>query len=158
MITRTHTAMAAAAAAAILSLAACDHATPVHTAAAKPKTCTQQYAALVRGPGGKVLREINKSLSQLRGDSASDDIPATLADARAMGTEAREAGKYPVPRCADPAGYWPRALAEMRAMGDDAGMRGSAETELETATGPIGRMVRLIKRFSAELDQTAPPY
>lgn len=124
-----------------------------HTAAAaKPLTCKQQYTAWKTGP---VRPKAQQLVSDARALSKSnDDIPVMTSDLKALGADAAAMEAYPMPRCADPKGYWPQYLADIKAAGDNAGST-SGLGGLLLAEAPMKNVKQLQSKLSAELVKTA---
>jgi hypothetical protein len=59
---------------------------------------------------GKIIREINAELAALGSRRQLGDIPTTLRAIRDLDADARAFRKGTMPKCADPAGYWARAM------------------------------------------------
>lgn len=124
----------------------------VHSAAAP--TCHQQYESWKAGPVSGIKATMNADLASLQSASDSADIPAMTSALRQLGQAAGQLRQYPMPACADPAGYWPRVVADMKAAGDNAGA-GSGLGALLTAVAPIRAAQPLEAKLRAELARTA---
>ena len=73
---------------------------------------------------------------------------------RSSGRDAGQLEQYPMPACADPAGYWTQMLADLKAAGDNAGAT-SGLGGLITAMAPAEKVKPLDTELSAELARTA---
>lgn len=148
-------------AAGVLCLAACGTTSvPSATGSASPHvtaspvSCRQQYLAWRNGPA---LPEGKKLVAMLRKVSAAGavmDIPQIDEALRKGGEAAASAGRYPAPRCADPAGYWRQLLARVHAAGDDAGAGGSGLSSLILAEVPLKSVPQIQRELSAEIERT----
>lgn len=122
---------------------------------AKPLTCKQQYQQWKTGPAGAIAkRTLTADDSALTSAANSDDIPAMNSALGKLGNDATQLGQYPMPPCADPAGYWPQMLAGLKAAGDNAGST-SGLGGLLTAMAPMEKVKALEVKLSAELARTA---
>jgi hypothetical protein len=121
---------------------------------AKPLTCKQQYAAWKTGPARDLAqRTLGPDGKALQSAANSEDIPATVAALKTIGNDAIRLQQYPMPACADPAGYWTRMLADMKAAGDNAGSA-SGLGALVAAMAPMQQAQPLEAKLSAELKRT----
>jgi hypothetical protein len=123
-------------------------------AAGKPLTCAQQYANWKNGPANAGGKQVAKDASALSTAGRSEDIAEMDADLKAIGTDATALEAYPMPQCADPAGYWMQYLADMKAAGDNAGT-GSGLGGLLLAEAPLKNLSSTQSKLSAELAKTA---
>lgn len=117
-------------------------------ATAKPQTCPQQFAAWKNGAAnapGKRLENESAAVSK-----SNDDIPVMVSALKAMGADAAVLQGYPMPGCADPKGYWPQYLADIKAAGDNAGSA-SGFSGLLLAEAPLKNIKTLQAKLSAEL-------
>jgi hypothetical protein len=62
------------------------------------------------------------ALNGLQSAGKSDDINLMRGALRRAGILAHQLQAYPMPRCADPAGYWAQTVADIRADGDTPGL------------------------------------
>jgi hypothetical protein len=120
---------------------------------ARPETCGQQYAAWKTGPAGagadKMIAEMRKAESAAN----AEDIPETDADLKAAGKDSAALRAYPMPSCADPSGYWPQILADIKTGGDKAGSA-SALGGMILAMAPLKKVQPLEAKLDAELKRT----
>jgi hypothetical protein len=120
---------------------------------ARPQTCGQQYAAWKAGPAGA---EADKMIAETRrAESAANagHIPETDADLKAAGNDSAALRAHPVPACADPSGYWPQILADIKAGGDKVGSA-SGLGGMTLAIAPVKKVQPLEARLGAELKRT----
>jgi hypothetical protein len=82
------------------------------------------------------------------------DLPATDAALRKAGKAAVVLEGFPIPRCADPHGYWKSILAHVKAAGDDAGSGSSSLGNLIIAEVPLKKVPGLETKLTAELKGT----
>jgi hypothetical protein len=122
-------------------------------AAAKPETCRQQFGQWENGPAKAAGKKWVADLRKVQSAENAVDIPETLAALKAAGKDAVALQAYPMPACADPAGYWPQALTYLKAAGDNAGSA-SGISGLMTAVAPLKKMKPLESELSAELART----
>jgi hypothetical protein len=126
-----------------------------HSGAAKPLTCKQQYTAWKTGSAGALAKStFGADDAALTAAGKSEDIPAMDAALKKFGSDAAQLQAYPMPACADPAGYWPQMLADIKAAGDNAGST-SGLGGLVTAMAPLQKLKQLEAKLSAELVRTA---
>lgn len=123
-------------------------------ASAGPLTCAQQYTAWKTGPARAGADRLKADLSAFSAAGKSEDIPEMDSGLKAMGADATAMESYPMPKCADPAGYWPQTLAAMKASGDNAGSA-SGLGGLILAEAPLKNAAPLESKLSAELAKTA---
>lgn len=121
----------------------------------KPLTCAQQYQAWKTGPADILAkRTFGPDDTALTAAGNSDDIPAMDSALAKLGQDAGQLEQYPMPACADPAGYWTQMLADLKAAGDNAGAT-SGLGGLITAMAPAEKVKPLDTELSAELARTA---
>lgn len=63
---------------------------------------------------------LTSDLNTVQAKAAAEDIPATRTAMVAVGADARQLSAYKMPACADPAGYYPKWIAALEAVGDNA--------------------------------------
>lgn len=126
-----------------------------HTAAAaKPLTCKQQYANWKNGAAHAPAKNLVNTLKAIQSTGANEDIPADLASIKKLVPAATALQAYPMPACADPKGYWPKILTELKAAGDNAGTA-SGLGGLLVAEEPLKKVPPLETKLNAELAKTA---
>lgn len=118
-----------------------------------PQTCAQQYAAWKGGPGAAGAKAIEADASALSTAGNTSDIKDMDTALGKIGTDAAADEAYPMPACADPAGYWPQALAEMKAAGDNASVTPGLGGLL-TAEAPLKPLPGIEDKLKAELERT----
>jgi hypothetical protein len=120
---------------------------------AGPLTCGQQYAQWQGGPAGAGTAKVLADVRRVHDAAAIEDITTMDARLKAAGADAAALLSYPVPACADPAGYWSQALTEIKAAGDNAtAARDLADMIL--AAEPLKRVPPLEGKLGAELERT----
>ena len=136
MMIKRACALAAGVAAAGLLVAGCGggSAPPAHTAAAKPKTCAQQYSAWRNGQHAAKFTAFTAALKSVTEQANAEDFPGITAALEKAGKIAGELAATPPPKCADPAGYFGKMLARVEAAGDNA----RAASGLTRADGGAG--------------------
>jgi hypothetical protein len=149
----THRHYGALAGAALLVTAGCSAAGGGSSAAAQPAalTCKQQYQAWRTGPANPDGQKLQRDAAAIA--SADDDIPVMASDLKAVGADAAALEAYPMPKCADPAGYWLQYLAAMKAAGDNAGTA-SGLGALLLAAVPLKQVPGIQDKLNAELAKT----
>jgi hypothetical protein len=147
----------AAIAAASIALSACGSSasTPaaVKPAAAKPLTCRQQYDTWSHGPARAPVKKLEAGLSATVRAASATDIPLMTAGLKKAAAGARAGARYPMPKCADPKGYFPRFLARIRAAGDNAGSS-SGLGSLLLAGASLKGLKKIERKLGAELKRT----
>jgi len=123
-------------------------------AAAKPLTCAQQYANWKNGPAQARGRQLANDASALSTAGKNQDIAEMDADLKAIGADAAALEAYPMPQCADPAGYWAQYLTAVKAAGDNAGTA-SGLGGLLLAEAPLKNVSAIQSKLTAELAKTA---
>jgi hypothetical protein len=123
--------------------------------AAAPPSCHQQYENWRLHSGQLTyVDKISADLAKLQTDSTAEDIPKTRADMVAAGGDARSLSAYKMPACADPAGYYPKWLAALGAVGDNA-KSATGLGSLVLAMAPLKQVETLTTRLAGELHRTA---
>jgi hypothetical protein len=121
----------------------------------KPLTCPQQFAAWRTGPANAIAKgPLTADLNAAQSAAKAEDIPKTNSALKAVGADAQHLEAYPMPACADPAGYWPQYLAELTAAGDNAGSSPGL-AGLMTAMAPLQQLKPIEATLDAELARTA---
>ena len=123
-------------------------------AAAGPLTCAQQYTAWKNGPANADGKQLEAAAASLSADGKTEDIPAMDADLKTLGTDAARLEAYPMPACADPAGYWEQYLGQMKAAGDNAGTA-TGLGGLILAEAPLKQVPAIQSKLTTELAKTA---
>jgi hypothetical protein len=115
-------------------------------------TCAQQYQAWKTGPANAPGKQLQADAATL--SKAGEDIPVMTRGLQAVGADATALEAYPMPQCADPAGYWQQYLAAMKAAGDNAGSA-SGLGGIILAEAPLKQVPAIQSKLSAELAKTA---
>lgn len=123
-------------------------------AAATTASCPQQYQAWKTGPARAKAKQMVTALNGLQSAGKSDDINLMRGALRRAGMLAHQLQAYPMPHCADPAGYWAQTIADIRAGGDNAGAA-SGLVGLIAAEVPLKKVPPLERKLQAELKTTA---
>jgi hypothetical protein len=122
--------------------------------AATTASCRQQYQAWKTGPAKATAKQLVRALNGVQAAGNSDDINLMRGALRRAGILAHQLQANPIPHCADPAGYWPQTLADIRASGDNAGAA-SGLVGLIAAEVPLKKVPPLEHKLQAELKGTA---
>jgi hypothetical protein len=150
---------------AVLVLAGCGVASssfpaaaPSHSAspaAVAAVSCRQQYETWKHSaPALAAVRRMKTALNQVSAAASAEDIPLMSAALHRAGRQASALStRYPMPRCADPRGYWPLALARITAAGDNAASA-SGLGALLLAEAPLQTVPGIEKRLTVELNRT----
>jgi hypothetical protein len=153
---------AAAALAAGLTLMACGSgggsAAPAPSApppSAPASACLQQYRSWNAGPAHPAGETLVAALNALQTASSESDATDTGADLKNAATAASALGRYPIPSCADPKGYWRAVLVRIQAAAEGAGTAKGHQT-LVAAQGALKDMPSLDLKLANELRQTVP--
>lgn len=128
-------------------------AAPAAAAVAKTETCKQQYAAWKTSPARAGVNKMGAAMQKVQSAADAGDIPETDSDLKAAGNDAAALRAYPMPACADPAGYWPRILTDIKAGGDNAGSS-TGLGGMILAMEPLKKVGPLEKKMHAELKRT----
>jgi len=121
--------------------------------AAKPLTCKQQYDAWKTGPARAQAMQLKADLSKISAAGNAEDITAMTSALKTTGADATALEQYPMPACADPAGYWEQVLTRIKAAGDNAGSA-SGLSALILAEAPLQGVSGLEAKLTAELKRT----
>jgi hypothetical protein len=101
-----------------------------------------------------VGNELVKQLHAIQAAAKVADIPRTVTALKDAGRGAAALEAYPIPRCADPHGYWQQVLTLIRSAADNA-QTGSGLGALLLALVPLKQIPPLEIKLGAELKQTA---
>lgn len=142
--------------AAVAALAACGShaASPAAAAPSAPASCHQQYTAWKTGPARAEAEKLTPALNAVQSAASSDDIALMSSGLKQAGSIAHRLQAYPIPACADPAGYWKQILADIRASGDNAGTAAGL-AGLLAAEVPLKKVPGLEGQMQTELKSTA---
>lgn len=119
----------------------------------QPLTCAQQYANWKSGPASAAAEKAQADASSLSAAGNLDDIIGMVSAIEAVGADAGALQRYPMPACADPAGYWSQVLAELKAAGGNAGTS-SGLGALLLAVAPLRQLPATQAKLDAELTTT----
>ena len=124
-------------------------------AATPPQACLQQYRSWNSGPEHAAGENLVTALNSLEAAISGSDAATTSAALQDAGQAAKVLALYPIPKCADPKGYWHAGLVRIQAA---AGNAGSAKGQqvLTLAEGALKQMPVLDRQLAAELKQTVP--
>ena len=123
-------------------------------AAATTASCRQQYQAWKYGPARPDGKKLAAALNGVQSAGTSDDITLMRAGLKRAGRIAHRLQAYPMPHCADPAGYWAQTVADIRASGDNAGAA-TGLMGLIAAEVPLKKVPALEHKLQAEVKSTA---
>lgn len=144
---------AAAAIAAVMSLAACGQSAGTSSAAAAKPTCHQQYETWKHGPPKAVADELVSKLKAVQSVASAQDILHMNSAISTVGKAATTLRSYPIPRCADPKGYYDTFLSRIIAAGDNA-RPASGLGGLLLHMAPLRTLPGIQSQLIAELNQT----
>src|SRR5215831_18842619 len=124
-------------------------------ASTPPQVCLQQYRSWNSGPEHAAGENLVTALNSLESALLGSDVATTGAALQDAGQAAKVLALYPIPKCADPKGYWHAGLVRIQAA---AGNAGSAKGQqvLTLAEGALKQMPMLDRQLAAELKQTVP--
>ena len=138
-------------------LAACGQAPATTAAAAKPAaatssppSCRQLYETWKHST---VPTRLQSALDKVDSAGTNDDFPQLESALKAAGPDAVAVQSDPVPRCADPAGYYGQVLAKIVAAADNARSQ-SGLGSLMLAEVPLKTLPAIGAKLNAELDKT----
>jgi len=143
---------AGAALAAALALAACG--SGGGSAAPPPRSCLQQYRAWNAGPAHAAGENLVGALNGVEAANAALNNSTTDAALKRAGTAATALGHYPIPKCADPKGYWRAVLVQIQTAAGSASTSGQGA--LVAAAVVLHNMPALDLKLADELKQTVP--
>jgi hypothetical protein len=148
-------AASAAAVGALIVFAACSQ-TPSTTTGTRHVTdtrravlvnCPKEYAAWKQGPARKLVGAVNAVDSA----NSAGDIRALEAALRQAGLAVNHAGRYPMPACADPKGFWTALLMHVNA----AASTKSSGSGTASITLALKGVPTIERELSGELKNTA---
>jgi hypothetical protein len=87
--------------------------------------------------------------------AAVEDIPRLISALKEAGRAAHTLEAYPLPKCADPAGYWGQFLTRIQAGADNASTGGGGLGALMLAMGPLKPVRGILRKLGTELEQNA---
>lgn len=115
-----------------------------------PPTCAQQFKTWLNGPVHGLGERVGPDLSKVVAAAKLEDVPEITSGLKTTGALARQLAAYPMPVCADPAGYWTQLLGFLKAAGDNASTS-SGLGGLLLALAPLARIPVVEKNLQAEL-------
>jgi len=116
------------------------------------QSCHAQYETWKHGPARTAALALVAQFRAMKAAVDAGDIPRTVAALKAAGPRARAAEAYPMPKCADPHGYWRQLLVRIQAGADNAGT-GSGLGALLLAKIPLQQVNGISRKLDAELKQ-----
>ncbi len=148
--------LAAITAAAAITLTACGHpAAPVIGRTATPPTCRQQYETWKHGQAANAAKDnFERRLAAVKAAALAQDVPLMVAAFRKLGPAVAAMARSPIPRCADPAGYWALILTRIRAAADNAAAGTGQGSPFLFAIKPLRGLPAIEAKLGAELKRT----
>jgi hypothetical protein len=120
------------------------------------QTCHQVYETWRLHSGQlPIVQRISRDLNALANDANAEDFPKTQAAMVKIGKDANALSAYKMPACADPKGYYPKWLAALVAVGDNAHSGTSSFSGIVLALAPLKQVKKLTTNMAAELKTTA---
>jgi len=116
-------------------------------------SCEQQYEGWKTGPARAVAEKLTTDLNAVSSAGTAEDVPEMTSALQAVGADAAALRQYPMPACADPAGYWNTMLSRIKAAGDNAGSA-TGLSALLLAEAPLQTVPGLESKLTAELKRT----
>jgi hypothetical protein len=144
--------LAGAALAAALSLTACG--SGGGSAASPPRSCLQQYRSWNVGPAHAAGENLVAALNGVEAANAALDNSTTNTALKRAGTAASTLARYPIPKCADPKGYWRSVLVQIQTAAHSSSTSGQGA--LVSAAVVLHNMPALDLKLADELKQTVP--
>lgn len=126
---------------------------PVASSQAPAQSCHAQYETWKNGPARKAALGLVAQVRAIKAEANAQDIVRLNAALKRAGRAANAALAYPMPRCADPRGYWEAFLTRIRSGADNAST-GTGLGALLLAMGPLKEVPALLNKLSAELKRT----
>jgi hypothetical protein len=144
--------LAGAALAAALTLTACG--SGGGSAASPPRSCLQQYRSWNAGPAHAAGENLVAALNGVEAANAALDNSTTNNALKHAGAAAGALAHYPIPKCADPKGYWRAVLVQIQTAAHNASTSGQGA--LVAAAVVLHNMPALDLKLADELKQTVP--
>jgi len=144
--------LACAALAAALTLTACG--SGGSSAGPPPRPCLQQYRSWNAGPAHAAGENLVAALNGVEEANAALNNSTVNAALKRAGAAATALGHYPIPKCADPKGYWRAVLVQIQAAAHNASTSGQGA--LVAAAVVLHNMPALDLKLANELKQTVP--
>lgn len=145
--------IAGAAAVSAVILAGCGTGAPAGQGSS-PATCEQQFKAWQDSPAKATADQIKTTLGQVQAAAKILDVPQMNTGLKNAGKIARQLAAYPMPSCADPAGYWTQILGYLKAAGDNASTSSGLGAFL-LAMAPLSKIPAVQANLTAELARNA---
>jgi hypothetical protein len=144
--------LAGAALAAALTLTACG--SGGGSAASPPRSCLQQYRSWNAGPAHAAGENLVAALNGVEAANAALDNSTTNTALKRAGATASALARYPIPKCADPKGYWRAVLVQIQTAARSSSTSGQGA--LVAAAVVLHNMPALDLKLADELKQTVP--
>ncbi len=122
---------------------------------AQPQSCLQQYRSWNAGPSHAAGENLVAALNGLEAVTVTSDAGGTGTALKRAAAAAATLAHYPIPRCADPRGYWRAVLVRIQAAAKAAGTPNRQGT-LAAAKAALKDMPALDLKLADELRQTVP--
>jgi hypothetical protein len=149
----------ALAAAAAIALAGCGS----HAAASSPTgrasvaaapTCRQQYETWKHDTAAKAVgKRLVAALRAVQSAGGAEDFPRLESSLKQAGAPAAKLAGFPMPKCADPKGYWAGVLTRVRAASDNV-KSSSGLASIMLAEVPLKGLPKIEKKLDRELNRT----
>jgi hypothetical protein len=123
------------------------------TTPAPGQSCHAQYEAWKNGPARKAALGLVAQVRGIKAAANAEDFVRLDAALKRAGRAANTALAYPMPKCADPHGYWEAFLTRIRSAADNAST-GTGLGALLLAIGPLKEVPGLLNKLDAELKRT----
>ena len=120
-----------------------------------PAVCSRQYGDWRNGPQGVPVDYLQKELHTVALAMLAVDLRAIRVWLIKIGPTAQIVQTYPMPRCADPAGYWRKYLADARAGSRIARTGSNNRRTIVHALSAMKPLKPLGVKLAAELSRTA---
>ena len=148
MVMTRHVIPVATTAAAIVALAGCG--TTSAGSATSPASCHQQYESWVKGRSAVADKAFASAGQKLATAGLQQNLSAMAAALKQASQAAERLAAYPMPHCADPAGYWRQELTETRVAARDIGTSPSTQS-LFTVGTQLDHIAAVQSKLAAEL-------
>lgn len=144
--------LAGFAAVALIAGGGAANAQTIHGGPATPLSCQQQYTAWRAGPVRAAGQQVMTDLTALK-SANSEDVSQLTYGLRRLSYDSSTLERYPMPTCADPAGYWAQSITYM---GNSAAMYAQRPGSMPVISPAafMQRVRNLRTRLSAELSRT----
>lgn len=123
-----------------------------HSGPAKPLSCKQQYVTWRNGPARAAGQQLMNDLTAIQSAGNGSGIPQVMYALRRTSSDTSVLERYPMPACADPAGYWSQSL---RYLGSSAAMSAARPDQPVMSSATFMQKAQTLRaRLSAELART----